>query len=69
MIRIVQLELTLEVEVEAEFNDGAWEVDDIAAVRIEGHPIDIGENRLGDLLLNDTMICQRLADLYAQQEP
>jgi hypothetical protein len=44
-------------------------VTDVGSVFIDGESIDIGDERLGDLLFNNDKICQQLADLYEQQEP
>jgi hypothetical protein len=69
MSRQVQLELTLDVEVEAKFTNGAWNVTDVGSVYIDGQSLDIGDDRLGDTLFNNPRICERLAELFEQQEP
>lgn len=69
MSRRVQLELTLNVEVEAKFTNGAWNVTAVGPVYLDRQFIDLGDDRLGDILLSNTKLRQSLAELFEQQEP
>jgi hypothetical protein len=71
MTRVVQLELTLNVEVTAHFEEpddtnlGGWTIDDIASVKIAGG--DVSKETITDILFNE--YAQSLSELYTQQEP
>lgn len=74
MTRVVQLELTLSVEVEATFkkskidpNLSGWVITDIKSVRDASGKNPLEHEMFANFLLNERE--NELAELYAQQEP
>lgn len=68
MTRMVQLTITFDIEVDAAFKDGAWELvnDMVVTATIGKSSTDISIETVTDLLLND--YAQELLELYTQQE-
>jgi hypothetical protein len=66
--RTVQLELTLEIEVECDFSDGSWEPIDIISVHALGER-DVENDRIADFLYSNPQARDELSAAYAQQEP
>jgi len=70
MSRTVQIELVLEVEIQAKFTGQAWETEEIVSIRAVH---DRNQYCLGaSSLLANYLLDERgdeLADLFAQQEP
>lgn len=68
MTRKVELTITLEVEVEASFVDGAWEIEDIRKIVYRKSPLD-KDWSITEVILTNPYMCDELANNYAQQEP
>lgn len=66
--REVEFTLTLTVTVTCGFADGAWQVFDVDNVVAFGEEIS-PHGFIEDFLLNNEKTCDKLASLFAQQEP
>jgi hypothetical protein len=78
MTRVVQIELTLNVEIEAHFHtgddtsDAHWVVDEIVSMSVQGPSMKDNYDLATSSILAIYLLDERgeeLADLFAQQEP
>jgi hypothetical protein len=67
MTRTVQLELTLDVDVDCTFRDGAWQLTTVERIVCRGTTI--SSQALDHFMHFNTQTAQELAELFEQQEP
>jgi hypothetical protein len=65
--RTVQLELTLDVDVDCKFENGNWQLKDVERIVCRGTTI--SSQALDHFMHFNTQTADELAELFAQQEP